>query len=557
MTVQYTANFRFGIPDFLSDPWHEDFEALVQSIDRVLYQMAIAESVSIWENSTAYVISDLVIDSITGIMYTCGVAHTSPVTPTTFAADRVTNPSRWNPTANLPQQRGTWVTGTTYVQGDFVVDSDRYAVCLVGHVAGVFNTDLAAGKWSVLIDLSNLGVGINAEAEGSIAAAATTEIGDETPSRLLITGAATINDFGNVANQYKILRYAGICTITNSPIIDIPGALDRTTDAGGIQFLSSDSTGAWRELFYTRGDGSPLGVADSSETVKGIIETATVAEVQAGVDTSRAATSAGVAAAIADATTSILNTIRAGVGSSLDTLAEIATAIGLLAPKASPTFTGTAVFDDATVADDLIVKDLIVTDTAALPAGSVSDTELAEPGCLKKIGTLTAAASASLDFTAALHAAMFDSTYDEIEIHLVELVPTTNAHSFQIRVGTGAGPTFQTGNNYDYAIQGTQANGTGLAVAAQNTNSALLNGAALSNGNPVNGVIHFTKLNAGTYRVTFRGSITGVNSAGVFFGDEFWCDYSVAVVVTGIQILASNGTGTIASGKAVAYGIKK
>jgi hypothetical protein len=43
--------------------------------------------------------------------------------------------------------RGAWVGGTAYVVGDLVLQGGIVYVCMVAHTAGVFATDLAAGKW--------------------------------------------------------------------------------------------------------------------------------------------------------------------------------------------------------------------------------------------------------------------------------------------------------------------------------------------------------------------------------------------------------------------------
>jgi len=95
MTTSFTTHFRFGIPDFLSAPWHADFQTLVQKIDEVLYEIAIVSNVTIWTNSTVYTVGMLVISPEDGLMYTCQVAHTSAASPTTFAADRIAHPTFW------------------------------------------------------------------------------------------------------------------------------------------------------------------------------------------------------------------------------------------------------------------------------------------------------------------------------------------------------------------------------------------------------------------------------------------------------------------------------
>lgn len=338
--TDFTAHFRFPIPDFLQDPWHAELEAAIRAIDTAVYEALLIQSVDIWLNSTVYAVGAIVIDSATGLMWTCAVANTSSASPTTFAQERVAHPTYWNATANIPQQRGTWLTATSYIPGDFVVDTNRYAVCLIAHVSGTFNTDLAAARWVVLVDLSALGVGLNATAEDTIAAAATTNIGSKTATRLSVTGSAVITSLGVVANTYKILRFAAGSVLTNSANLILFSA-DITTEVNDVALFSSDSTGKWRLYFYSRASGVPLGQPDASTTVKGIAELATQAEVDAGADTLRIVTPATLGARLTALTTAILLDIRAGVGGTLDTLLEIANAIGLLAPKANPTFTGT------------------------------------------------------------------------------------------------------------------------------------------------------------------------------------------------------------------------
>lgn len=347
MTTSYTSHFRLPIPDFNSEPWHATLETSIRAVDTALYEALLVQSVADWTNSTVYAISSIVLDSVTGLLWTCGVAHTSATSPTTFATDRTNHPTYWNTIANIPQQRGAWITATSYTAGDFVIESNRYAVCLVSHVSGTFNTDVSTGKWSILIDLSTLIAGMNFEAEDSIASAATTNIGSKTATRLLVTGTTGITSFGVVANQLKLVRYQGILTITyNATTLILFGAANRITAVGDIQWLSSDSTGNWRELMYNRADGSPVSVPDGTESAKGSVQLATDAETAAGVLTTKASHPHGVKAYADTAVAAGLAAIRNGVSASLDTLAEIATALGLLAPKASPSISGTATFSD-------------------------------------------------------------------------------------------------------------------------------------------------------------------------------------------------------------------
>jgi len=50
----------------------------------------------LWANSTVYAIGNVVFSSPgDGLLYTCGIAHTSSASPTTFTQDNNNNPGRW------------------------------------------------------------------------------------------------------------------------------------------------------------------------------------------------------------------------------------------------------------------------------------------------------------------------------------------------------------------------------------------------------------------------------------------------------------------------------
>ena len=65
-----------------------------------------------WANSTVYAIGKVVISPDDGLRYTCGIAHTSSASPTTFTQDRNNNPGRWveyrNPWGRI-RTADTWV----------------------------------------------------------------------------------------------------------------------------------------------------------------------------------------------------------------------------------------------------------------------------------------------------------------------------------------------------------------------------------------------------------------------------------------------------------------
>jgi hypothetical protein len=50
--------------------------------------------------------------------------------------------------------RGPWASLATYIRGDFVTQAGGSYFCVIPHTAGVFASDLAAGKWMALSSLT-------------------------------------------------------------------------------------------------------------------------------------------------------------------------------------------------------------------------------------------------------------------------------------------------------------------------------------------------------------------------------------------------------------------
>jgi hypothetical protein len=80
---------------------------------------------------------------------------------------------------------------------------------------------------------------------------------------------------------------------------------------------------------------------------------------------------------------------------------------------------------------------------------AADDSGVGGGGALVFLEGHTASASSSLDFTS-----FISSTYDEYVIIGTEIVPATNATNLLLEVGTGGGPTYDTGNNYQWAHSG-------------------------------------------------------------------------------------------------------
>lgn len=82
-----------------------------------------------------------------------GKLNNGLVTPDSLSQAAALLVAGWNP-------RGGWLTGTNYAVKDMVeqpAGSGINYVCPVGHTAGVFATDLAAGKWTLVAGAATFG----------------------------------------------------------------------------------------------------------------------------------------------------------------------------------------------------------------------------------------------------------------------------------------------------------------------------------------------------------------------------------------------------------------
>lgn len=99
MTLTYTPRLRLAVPDFLTEPWHAEFEQAMQSIDRLVYDALLMQGASLWVNSHAYVIGDVIINPDNGSLFTCAANNTSTASPQTFTQELVAHPTFWVQTA--------------------------------------------------------------------------------------------------------------------------------------------------------------------------------------------------------------------------------------------------------------------------------------------------------------------------------------------------------------------------------------------------------------------------------------------------------------------------
>jgi hypothetical protein len=174
-------------------------------------------------------------------------------------------------------------------------------------------------------------------------------------------------------------------------------------------------------------------------------------------------------------------------------------------------------------------------------------------GALVLLEQYTAAASATLDFTT-----FISSTYDCYRIEGVDLACATNAVDLLLQFGSGAGPTWDTGNNYEWAHGSFSTTGNTTYNDAASTGipkvfKAMSNNAGYGTGNFS---LTLTNPQSTAHRKTIHGTGHHVNSAPVSvfsFGGIQWTN--TATAATGLRFYASSGN--IASGTIRVYGIVK
>lgn len=163
-----------------------------------------------------------------------------------------------------------WVTATAYVSGDTVFNGSGFYRLLTAHTSGTFSTDLAAGKWELIVNLAAVTIvaatQIANTPAGSIAAttvqAAIDELASEKaasshthPSSAITDGTAagrTLFTAANAAAQRTALGLGDLALEDTIPVTDITAQIAFTGDISPAA-LASDIN-----------DWAPTGIATCS-----------------------------------------------------------------------------------------------------------------------------------------------------------------------------------------------------------------------------------------------------------------------------------------------------
>jgi hypothetical protein len=197
---------------------------------------------------------------------------------------------------------------------------------------------------------------------------------------------------------------------------------------------------------------------------------------------------------------------------------------------------------------------IAVTYTSGKPSISISQ----GPGW-NLLSSYTAAGSATLDFQTPDG---LSATYDRYLFDITGLAPATDDVALYLRVGTGAGPTWQAAN-YQFggrfsgpaagADTGSTIDGLGSAIAISRPPAG---GQGIGNtaGEIVSGQVYIDSPTATGYRV-ISGQVGYIRFDGVAVNHAFSGTYSPGGAITGVRFLMSSGN--IASGTIRLYGLRK
>jgi len=109
---ELTPILKLVVPAFDQTPWDQDIRSDLYVLDAAVGKFfGVANLVGVWMNATSYTAGQVVVDNTDGSMWSCVIANTSAVAPTTFAQDRVSNPSYWIQAASTAQDYATQAQG--------------------------------------------------------------------------------------------------------------------------------------------------------------------------------------------------------------------------------------------------------------------------------------------------------------------------------------------------------------------------------------------------------------------------------------------------------------
>jgi hypothetical protein len=171
-------------------------------------------------------------------------------------------------------------------------------------------------------------------------------------------------------------------------------------------------------------------------------------------------------------------------------------------------------------------------------------------GAMVQLETHAASNSATLDFTTCLT----NSSYHIFKFNFNQMVPATSGDSWWARVGTGGGPTWDSGSHYAFGGMLGNPGGTGGNGNTNTTQFALSGNGVTSTGadTGISGQLTLYNPAGGAANPVYWATMYYFNSTNPTVQTEGG-NYTQNTAVTGFRFLFS--TGNITSGTITCYGV--
>jgi len=163
-------------------------------------------------------------------------------------------------------------------------------------------------------------------------------------------------------------------------------------------------------------------------------------------------------------------------------------------------------------------------------------------------------AVASIDFVHGVSGVVLDSTYDSYTLRINSCVPVTDDVEAWLRIGTGAGPTYQTANYASWWrgwLTAESSTGTNSASAMIMTRSSGTTDVGNAAGESFSATIEFSDPDISQFFSMTGSSRWRAASSNAAFG-SLGGQYTVQSAITAVRFQFE--TGNIASGSAALYG---
>lgn len=502
--------------------WADDMNRNLTLIDAAVgAYFAIQNLQGVWENSRAYTVGQTVVDEEQATVWQCQVDHISAGIPTTFAEERVANPTYWTVYSSPARARGAWTPLTSYAVNDFVISGSKYAVCIVSHTSSInFDADMLDGKWSVLVDLSQVGSQV-LPVPGGAADANKFVVTPATGLGYTIAGvAAVLTMLGTTTVGQALLQAADAAAARTAISAQVAGSYQ--TANATLAALSGQPTQAYGIALLNLANVAALIAAASPLTTNGDLY-ARLAGVDSRLPVGGANELLGVVAGLP-----AWRTLTA----QLDTLGTT---------QGSLLYRNGTVWTPLTPAADAY-KGLFSGGAGANPAFA---------GTWKVLGEATPSVAGTVDFTG------IPSTIKHIRV-LFRLLPTTNAVHLLSRISIGA--AFKNATSYGVVLRSSASNTGSVAAGSASASALVLSDPTYPVSNNatyggVSGSLDIFDLQNAAYPRALCQSTWGpdAGAAGVFWTAHGGGCWQGAGPVDGIRLLFSSGN--IASGRVLLLGM--